>query len=62
MRAKILLVEDDASLVELITYNLEKEDFYVIRTGDCEEALTLAEVEKPEMVILDWMTANLSGI
>ncbi|MEI6419879.1 MAG: phosphate regulon transcriptional regulator PhoB, partial [Sphingomonadales bacterium] len=62
MRAKILLVEDDASLVELITYNLEKEDFDVIRTGDGEEALTLAEEEKPDLVILDWMIANLSGI
>jgi two-component system phosphate regulon response regulator PhoB len=62
MRARILLVEDDASLVELITYNLEKEDFEVIRTGDGEEALTLAEEEKPDLVILDWMIANLSGI
>ncbi len=62
MRAKILLVEDDASLVELITYNLEKEGFDVVRTGDGEEALTLAEEEKPDLIILDWMIANLSGI
>jgi DNA-binding NtrC family response regulator len=48
MRAKILLVEDDASLVELVTYNLEKEGFDVVRTGDGEEALTLAEEEKPD--------------
>lgn len=62
MRAKILLVEDDASLIELVTYNLEKEGFEVVRTGDGEEALTLAEEEKPDLVILDWMIANLSGI
>lgn len=62
MRAKILLVEDDASLVELVSYNLEKEGFDVVRTGDGEEALTLAEEEKPDLVILDWMIANLSGI
>jgi len=62
MRAKILLVEDDASLVELVVYNLEKEGFDVVRTGDGEEALTLAEEEKPDLVILDWMIANLSGI
>lgn len=62
MRAKILLVEDDASLIELVTYNLEKEGFDVVRTGDGEEALTLAEEEKPDLVILDWMIANLSGI
>lgn len=62
MRAKILLVEDDASLIELVTYNLEKEGFDVVRTGDGEEALTLAEEEKPDLIILDWMIANLSGI
>ena len=62
MKPKILLVEDDANLVELICYNLEKEGFDTIRTGDGEEALMLAEDEKPDLVILDWMIANLSGI
>lgn len=62
MRPKILLVEDDAHLVELVSYNLEKENFDVIRTGDGEEALVLAVEEKPDLVILDWMIANLSGI
>jgi len=62
MKPKILLVEDDANLVELVTYNLDKEGFDVIRTGDGEEALVLAEEEKPDLVILDWMIANLSGI
>lgn len=62
MRPKILLVEDDAHLVELVSYNLEKEDFDVIRTCDGEEALVLAVEEKPDLVILDWMIANLSGI
>ena len=62
MRPKILLVEDDPNLVELVTYNLEKEGFDIIRTGDGEEALVLAQEDKPDLVILDWMIANLSGI
>ena len=62
MRPRILLVEDDASLVELIAYNLEREGFDVVRTGDGEEALILAEEEKPDLAILDWMIENLSGI
>ncbi len=62
VKPKILLVEDDANLVELVTYNLDKEGFDIIRTGDGEEALVLAEEEKPDLVILDWMIANLSGI
>ena len=62
MRPKILLVEDDANLVELIQYNLEKEGFDVITTPDGEEALVLAEEDRPDVVVLDWMIANLSGI
>ena len=62
MRPKILLVEDDANLVELIRYNLDKEGFDVVSTPDGEEALVLAEEERPDIVVLDWMIANLSGI
>lgn len=62
MRPKILLVEDDANLVELIRYNLEKEGFDIATTPDGEEALVLAEEERPDLVVLDWMIANLSGI
>ena len=50
MRPKILLVEDDANLVELIRYNLDKEGFDVVTTPDGEEALVLklvlAEADK----------------
>ncbi|WP_448581340.1 phosphate regulon transcriptional regulator PhoB [Thermaurantiacus sp.] len=62
MRAKILLVEDDSNLVELVRYNLDKEGFDVISTHDGEEALVMAEEERPDLVVLDWMIANLSGI
>ncbi|QXQ08585.1 phosphate regulon transcriptional regulator PhoB [Sphingosinicellaceae bacterium] len=62
MKPKILLVEDDANLVELVTYNLDKEGFEVITTHDGEEALVLAEETRPDLIILDWMIANLSGI
>ena len=43
MKPKILVVEDDANLVELIRYNLEQEDFAVVSTEDGEEALVLAQ-------------------
>jgi two-component system phosphate regulon response regulator PhoB len=62
MKPKILLVEDDPNLVELVRYNLEKEGFDVAQTDDGEEAMVLAEEEKPDLVVLDWMIANLSGI
>ncbi len=62
MKPKILLVEDDQGLVELVRYNLEKEGFTVVQTDDGEDAMVLVEEEKPDLVILDWMIANLSGI
>ena len=47
MKPRILLVEDDANLVELVSYNLEKEGFDVTTTHDGEEALVLAEEARP---------------
>ncbi len=61
-RPRILLVEDDAHLVELVRYNLDKEGFDVVSTPDGEEAMQLATEEQPDLVILDWMIASLSGI
>ena len=62
MKPKILLVEDDESLVELIRYNLGVEGFEVVSTPDGEEALLLADEEGPDLVILDWMVESVSGI
>ncbi|MEE4351173.1 MAG: phosphate regulon transcriptional regulator PhoB [Pacificimonas sp.] len=62
MDPKVLIVEDDTNLVELLTYNFEKEGFSTVSSGDGEEALVLAQEENPDIVILDWMIANLSGI
>ncbi|MEM8826678.1 MAG: phosphate regulon transcriptional regulator PhoB [Pseudomonadota bacterium] len=62
MDPKVLIVEDDANLVELLRYNFEKEGFSTVETGDGEEALVLAQEEAPDIIVLDWMIANLSGI
>lgn len=61
-RARILLVEDDRSLAELLTWNFEREDFDVEHTPDGEEALLLARESPPDLVLLDWMIEGLSGI
>ena len=62
MKPKILLVEDDENLVELVRYNLRADGFEVVSTSDGEEALLLAEEEQPDLVILDWMMPGLSGV
>jgi two-component system phosphate regulon response regulator PhoB len=61
-RARMLLVEDDAALAELLTYHFKREDFDVRHTPDGEEALLLAKESAPDIVLLDWMVESLSGI
>jgi two-component system, OmpR family, phosphate regulon response regulator PhoB len=60
--AKMLLVEDDAALAELLVYHFSRESFDVRQTPDGEEALLLAQETPPDVIILDWMLETLSGI
>ena len=61
-RGRVLLVEDDAALAELLTWHLGREEFEVEHTPDGEEALLLARESPPDLVLLDWMIEGLSGI
>ena len=62
MAAKILIVEDEAPLAEMLRYNLESEGFRVSHAGNGEEAEILVAEEKPDLVVLDWMLPGVSGI
>ena len=62
MPAKVLVVEDDANLAELVCYNLASGGFETLSTPDGETALEMVRDEAPDVVILDWMLLNLSGI
>ena len=61
-KGRILLVEDDPALVELLRFNFEREEYAVESTADGEEALLLARESPPDAVILDWMIEGVSGI
>ena len=61
-KARLLLVEDDRALAELLIWHFEREEFDVVRTADGDEALLLAEEQPPDVVILDWMIEGVSGI
>ena len=61
-RARLLLVEDDAALAELLQFNFRREDFEVVHTPDGEEALLLARERAPDIVLLDWMVEGISGL
>jgi two-component system phosphate regulon response regulator PhoB len=59
---RVLLVEDEAAQREVLAYNLEAEGFYVISADNGEDALMLVDEEAPDLIVLDWMMPNLSGI
>jgi two-component system phosphate regulon response regulator PhoB len=62
MKPLVLLVEDEAALVTLLRYNLEKEGYQVSSALDGDEALMLIGERRPDLVLLDWMLPKLSGI
>ena len=61
-RAKILIVEDDVPLADLLRWHVTQAGFDSVQTADGEEALLLIEEERPDLVLLDWMIENISGI
>jgi two-component system phosphate regulon response regulator PhoB len=61
-KGRILLVEDDAALAELLIYHFTREEFEIQQTPDGEEAMLLAQESPPDLVLLDWMIEGLSGI
>jgi two-component system, OmpR family, phosphate regulon response regulator PhoB len=62
LKPLVLIVEDEAALVTMLRYNLEKEGFAVCVAADGEEALIQIAERKPEVVLLDWMLPLVSGI
>jgi len=61
-KIKILIADDEPNQLELIRFNLTKENFDVISASDGEEALCLSEEIFPDLIILDWMMPKMSGI
>jgi two-component system phosphate regulon response regulator PhoB len=59
---RLLLVEDDRALADLVAFHFERAGYEVTRTGDGEEALILVDEVKPDIILLDWMIEGISGI
>lgn len=57
----ILIVEDDDTVVELLKFTLEKENFNVITTNDGEKALEIIRLNEPSLIVLDMMLPKKSG-
>ena len=59
---RLLLVDDEPAQREVLSYNFEAEGFRVTQASNGEEALMLVEEAAPDVIVLDWMLPNVSGI
>lgn len=62
MRAKVLVVDDEQDILDLVRYHLEREGYHVMACGDGKSALDLVSREKPELVILDLLMPGVDGL
>ncbi|MBY0244040.1 MAG: response regulator transcription factor [Sphingobacteriaceae bacterium] len=61
-KQKILIVDDEPDILELIEYSLKKEDYQVCLASDGYEAIAVAKKELPDLIILDIMMPKMDGI
>ena len=62
MKLKMLIVEDEEALLELLKFNFNKEGYKIDTATDGETALEKILYRSPDIIILDWMLPELSGI
>jgi DNA-binding response OmpR family regulator len=62
MPQRILVVDDEPAVVELLVYNLRKAHFEVLTAGDGREALRLAQEGRPDLIVLDLMLPEIDGL
>lgn len=58
----VLIIEDELAQREVLAYNLEADGFRVLKAENGEEGLLVVEEDMPDIIVLDWMMPNLSGI
>ncbi len=62
LRGKILIVEDEEDIITLLRYNLEAKGYEVFCAHNHEEARLIIKEDLPDLIILDWMLPQISGI
>ena len=62
MSAKILIVDDEPPIVDMLSYNLKRANYEVLVAWDGEQALALARREQPDLIILDLMLPRIDGL
>jgi two-component system phosphate regulon response regulator PhoB len=61
MSAKILIIEDEPAVQELLAFNITQAGFRAWHAGDADSAWRQIRKEKPDLILLDWMLPNTSG-
>lgn len=61
-RKKIVIIEDEPDILEVLSYNLKREGFIVLAAFDGDAGLSLVKKEKPDLVLLDLMLPGTDGI
>ena len=61
-KQKILVIEDERPLVEVLSYNLEREGFEVVASFDGQEGLRQAQLKLPDLIVLDLMLPQKGGL
>ena len=61
-KIKILVVDDDPDIIEIISYNLKKENYKVFSCYNGTDSIKIAEKNKPDLIILDVMMPGMDGI
>ena len=59
---KILIVENEAPIREMIAFHLTRAGFDTLEAGDCRKARELLADERPDVVLIDWMLPDMSGL
>ena len=62
MEKTILVVEDDAAIRDMVGFNLKRSGFTVIEAEDCQQARVHVADHRPDLILLDWMLPDTSGV
>ncbi|MBK8226809.1 MAG: response regulator transcription factor [Flavobacteriales bacterium] len=62
MNPKVLLVDDEPDIIELLKYNLEREGFTVSSAQNGRDAIKVAKAERPDLIVLDIMMPGMDGV
>lgn len=61
MEKKILIVEDEKAIADIVTFNLEKDGYTVLAAYDGEQGVEMAKAENPDLILLDLMLPKMDG-